>query len=220
MTLDQVIKLLNSFSILVGIGVAIFGFWKWRAELFARRRIELCEDILTRLYEVRDAIIGIRNPLVFSGEGSSRAQIEGETPQERQRREQAYVYYERFENRREPFDALNKLKYRFMAIYGVEWAGPFQTFVAVVNKIMVTAGFAFRDTEDGEYYGESHQKSAAAKRARHDAVLYRIEGQPDEIDRDIAIAIEQLESKCRSEIKSESSLWYGLTQSIRRIINS
>lgn len=208
--MDTFLKLLNSLSILIGIGVALISLRKWRAELFAKRRIELCEDILTRVYEVRDAIRGIRDPLVFGGEGSSRPRVEGETEEQRRRAEEAYVYVERFEKRREPFDALNKMRYRFMALYGEEWSNPFQAFVGTVNKIMVAAGARLREREDGYDNDPDTMKNRVARRERWDAVLYRIDGEPDAIDRDVEIAIQQLSTKCREEIARESSLLYGI----------
>lgn len=208
--MDTFLKLLNSLSILIGIGVALISLRKWRAELFAKRRIELCEDILTRIYEVRDAIRAIRDPLVFCGEGASRPRVEGETDEQRRRAEEAYVYVERFEKRREPFDALNKLRYRFMAVYGEEWSNPFQTFVKTVNKIMAAAGSRLRDREDRCQADTERIERRAARQERWDAILYRIDEEPDAIDQGVEIAIQQLSTKCREEISRESSLLYGV----------
>ncbi len=219
MSFDDFLKLLNSLSVVVGIGVAIFGFWKWRAELFAKRRIELCEDVLTRIYEIRDSIDAIREPVVLGGEGSSRPKVEGETEQQRQRAEQAYVYYERFDKRREPFTELNGLRYRFMAIYGTEWATPFQTFVRIVNRIVMTAGARLRLRDDRQYYGPDAARQAERdfeRQERYDKILYKGYDDNDPIDQEIAIAIDQLETKCREEIRASSSLWYGIQKYVSK----
>ncbi len=110
-----------------------------------------------------------------------------------------------------------------MAIYGTEWSTPFQTFVGVVNRIMVTAGFKSRECEDHEYYGSDAAKKTASafkRRERQDSVLYKGYDDNDAIDREVAIAIDQLETKCREEIKISSSLLYGVQKYISKATRS
>lgn len=217
--LDFVAKFLGSISTLIGIGVAIWGFWRWRAELFARRRIELCEDVLTRLYEVRDAIDGIRNPAVFGNEGCSRPNIEGESASERKKAQEAYVYIERFEKRKEAFLALNSLRYRFMAVYGSEWTQPFQVFVGIVHRIMMAAGGSNRLHQEEERYRSTSKENlnrSFTREERYSSILYKEYSDPDPIDQEISIAMDQLETKCREEIEGAASLWYGIRKFISK----
>ncbi len=50
----------------------ISGVGAWKREFIGKRQIELAEQLLSKFFEVRDAIAFIRSPVGSSGEGKSR----------------------------------------------------------------------------------------------------------------------------------------------------
>ena len=59
---------LESGAIIVASLTAIYGINAWRRELRERRRMELAEEALTAIYEIKDAISSIRNIMGWAGE--------------------------------------------------------------------------------------------------------------------------------------------------------
>lgn len=210
--------IISSVAQLVAICVAIWGVIRWRQELFAKRRIELCEDVLTHLYEVRDAINAIRNPFVWGSEGSSRMPQPGESEQQQENARQAHVYVERVERYRDTFARFNSLRYRFMAIYGEEWANSFQTFVGAVNRVLSAAGTIRRESERHTYLGRRAaelQEQADERIGRAQAIVYQGHTTPDEIDQEINISFQRLEQKCREEIATSASILYQFLRKLQ-----
>ncbi len=142
MTNEQVklvLEIVSTIAVVFASGTAIYGINAWKKEFSGKRKIELAEEVLALFYEARDAISAIRSPLGFVGEGSTRKQQEGESPEQKQARDRAYVVYERYDKRKEVFNKLHSLRYRFMARFGIKEAEPFENLRLIVIEIQVSA---------------------------------------------------------------------------------
>lgn len=128
-------EIIKEISIIISIWVAIYGIDSWRREYIGKRRMEIAEKLLALFYEAKDVISQIRSPFSFEGEGASRVRNEGETEEETQIYDQAYVAFERYEKHNELFNSIRSLRYQLMALHGHEAKKPFDELNGVVNEI-------------------------------------------------------------------------------------
>ncbi len=130
---------LKNFSVIIAALSLISGINAWRREYIGKRRIELAEEVLTCFYEARDAIKFIRSPFSYDGEGKTRSRQNGELEEESKLLDRAYIVYERYEKRREVFNKLHSLRYRFMARFGRQTEKPFIELHSIVSDIFNAA---------------------------------------------------------------------------------
>ena len=57
----------------------VSGIGAWKREFIGKRKIELAEAVLSKFFEVKDAVAFIRNPFSTSEEGKSRQRSVGES---------------------------------------------------------------------------------------------------------------------------------------------
>ena len=124
---------------LIALVVFIFGLTAWKREYVGRRRIELAEDVLSLFYEAKDAISQIRSPLSMSFEGNTRVPIPNETDEERYIRRQSFIPAERYNQRREVFNKIMSLRYRFGVVFGHDKEKPFDDLNSAVIDILYAA---------------------------------------------------------------------------------
>ncbi|MFC2041886.1 hypothetical protein ACFLTV_00040 [Chloroflexota bacterium] len=138
-----VIKILESISIilasLIASGAVFFGVNAWRKEYIGKRKLELAEEVLSLFYESIDAIIFIRNPFTYGGEGGTRNASPNETPEEKQINDNAYVAIERYNKRQDLFNKIHSMRYRYMSHFGKESAKPFDNLDKIVKDILFSA---------------------------------------------------------------------------------
>lgn len=194
---NEILELIKSIGVIIASGVAIWGINSWRRETKWKRQYELAEEVLASLYESHHAIKVIRSPIGFGNEGSSRTKNENETPQETEIYNQAYVARERFERNRKPLEKLHTLKYRFIALHGKEFEEHFDKFSQTMNKIFFASDQIAR-VKLGQYGNDENLIRKILKKSTAD--LYaRIQGD-DKIEKELQIAVENIENKCRSII--------------------
>ena len=135
--------ILESVSVIIASAIAsftvIYGVNAWRREYIGKRKLELAEEVLALFYEARDVISYIRNPFSFGGEGSTRMAAENESAEEKRINDQAYVVFERYNNRQELFNKLYSMRYRYMAQFGKDSAKPFDDLNKIVHEIFASA---------------------------------------------------------------------------------
>jgi hypothetical protein len=132
-------RILQSVSVTVAAGTAIWGVSAWRHEFVGKKRIELAEDVLARFYEARDAIAYIRSPLSYSGEGSTRERGSDESERQAELLDRAYVPRKRYLERQDVFNHLFPLRYRFMAQFGSDSGVAFTELNGILNDIFSAA---------------------------------------------------------------------------------
>lgn len=192
-----ILDILQSVGIIIASIVAIWGINSWRREAKWKRKYELAEEVLANMYEAHHSIRIIRSPIGFGNEGSSRAKNDNETPQQTEIYNQAYVARERFERNKRPLEKLHTLKYRFIALYGKEYEKHFDKFSQIVNKIFFASDQIAR-VKLGEYGNEQELKSKIIIESRAD--LYGSIKYDDNIEKELGVAVDAIEQKCRTII--------------------
>ena len=114
----EVLEILEKLSVLAACWAIISGIDAWRREFIGKRQIELAEEVLSRLFEVKDAVAFIRNPFSSQSEGESRQKELGESPEVTKILNRANIVYERYAKKEAAFNSFRSLKYRFMAAFG------------------------------------------------------------------------------------------------------
>ena len=132
-------------AIVQAVGV-IFACWAivsgvdaWKREFVGKRKIELAEAVLSKFFEVKDAVAFIRNPFSTGEEGKSRKREASESDTEAECLNRGYVVVERYQKREAVFAEFNTLKYRFMASFGQETEPIFDDTFRAVNSIFTSA---------------------------------------------------------------------------------
>ena len=161
-----------------------------------KRKIELAEDVLALFYEAKDAISAIRSLYGFQGEGSTRKPQEGETPQQKQVRDKAYVVYERFEKRQEVFSKLHSKRYQFIARFGAEKAKPFDDLWQIFIDIKCAADQLAEIWCELPYCDEEDKKTLRAQKKEQTNILYYC-GRSDPIVPRLEKIISDIEAICK-----------------------
>ena len=152
MNSNLIFSIIQSVAVVIASGVAVYGITSWRREAKWKRKYELAEEVLSLFYECKEKIAMIRSPFSFTTEGKTRKRREGETPEESERLDSAYVFIERYEQNKEPFSKLQALKFRFMTIFGKEADKNFHEINVVLNTIFHSANrLATREWRDQGY---------------------------------------------------------------------
>ena len=181
-------------------GVAIWGVRSWRREFRGKRQIELAEDALALFYEAEKALIAMRSPLSFSGEGETRKQGENETPEQKAARDQAFVVYERYKEREQVFNKLLSMRFRFMAQIGKTEAEPFEEMRSILNKIFRSAQWlADLWSKDTSCYDPEKLEKHTEIVQKYQATFWE-DAPVDEIGNRIEKAVSDMEQTCNNII--------------------
>jgi hypothetical protein len=188
-------SILGSIATMIAAGFAIYGIDTWRREHFGRKRADLCEETLALFYEARDAIIAIRNPLSWTSEGGSRKPDPSETPKQTQILNRSYITWERFENRKDVFNRLLAMRYRFMANFGREASEPFMQLNQRVQDVLHAA------KQLGTLRTDTRPDALEKWISEFESVVWSGHSDNDQVAKDIDIAIELIEKTCRRVIE-------------------
>jgi len=193
--IKMVLEIINTIAIITASVVAIYGINAWRKEFQGKRKIELAEDVLALFYEARDAIGAIRNPFSFEGEGSTRKPQEGETPQEKQARDNAYVVYERLDKRKEVFNKLHSKRYQFMARFDKEEAKPFEELRHIVIEIKCAAN-QLAELWCEVPFDEEDKKTLREQKKEWESI-FRYHGSSDTVEPRVEKIISDIDAICK-----------------------
>ncbi len=181
-------------------GVGIWGVRSWQIEFRGKRQIELAEDALALFYEAEKAIIAIRSPFGYGGEGATRKQGENETPEQKRARDNASVVFERYKEREQVFNKLLSMRYRFMAQIGKTEAEPFEEIRSVLNKIFQAARWLARLwSKDTSHYGTEELEKHCETVQKYEAIFWEDEDD-DEISNRVKKAVSDMEQTCNNVI--------------------
>ncbi|WP_417371452.1 hypothetical protein [Gelidibacter japonicus] len=189
-----ILDILQSVGLIIASAMAIWGINSWRREARWKRKYELAEEVLACIYESYQAIKTIRNPIGYTGEGSSREKADNETPEETKIYNQAYVVQERYNQNKKPFEKLYTLKFRFSALYGRQYEKHFNQFAVALNEIFFAAQ-QIASIRLGHYGDDRQENNKIMIESRK--ILYGSFNKKDEFDEKIEVAIKEIEDKCR-----------------------
>ena len=208
------INILESISVivasLVASGTVIYGINAWRREYIGKKKLELAEDVLALFYEARDAIRFIRNPFSYGGEGSTRNSTSGETPEEKQINDNAYVAFERYNKRQDLFNKIYSIRYRYMASFGKESARPFDELNKIVNEIFISARMLpiyWSAQGHRQWSSDSEFKKHLEEMHKHESIFWEMKKEDDPITPRLDGLI--------SEIESQTSKIIGIGNKLR-----
>jgi hypothetical protein len=148
--METYLQILQSISIIIASGVAIYGINTWRREFIGKRRIELAEEVLEAFFKIKEAIQKIPIKLSLSSEGASRVKSSDETPEDAGILNQAHIVFERFDKYREDFSHFAALKYRFMITFGKEHEDIFTGISDIRFDILYSPGKLISDWKRGK----------------------------------------------------------------------
>jgi hypothetical protein len=161
-----------------------------------RRRYDLAEQVLAAAYEARDGLIWARGRGVFSGEGETRTATEPENDKLREARNSAFVPIERLARNAKAFASLQTLQDTVAAHFGPQAIKPISAIIGVHHSITSTASILVRMVDgDEDYFGR--QQLLPLRKALWGE-------RPDETDRKLDAAIEQLEAICKPVLSAEA----------------
>jgi hypothetical protein len=203
----EVANILESIAIIIAAISVALGVNAWRREHVGRRRIELAEDVLSYFYEAQDIIKYIRSPLAYAGEGRSRKADPNETEGEKKIYDSAYVVIERYENKKEVFNKLKTLQYRFKVYFGTEKVKPFHDLRNVLSELLSSARMLSRLwLEEQRKRGTSDEKRFEELReqiAKYEAIFWEGPEEEDPIEPRVTELIREIENTCKSFIEKE-----------------
>jgi len=193
-------ELFQNISIIIASLTAIYGIISWRKEHLGKRKIDLAEEVLCAIYEMKDVIKYIRSPFGFSGEGSTRERSKYETEEQSQILDNAYVVFERYNNQKDVFSNFYKLKYRYIANFGKNSEQPFLIIRKATNEIFSAARML------GQRYwkDQGRRRMSEAEFEKHLKQMEKFENifwehdDDDEINKKINEAISICEDICKS----------------------
>jgi hypothetical protein len=181
-------SVVTAITAIVGVFLGIRGLEKWRTEAVGKRRIELAEDVLADFYEARDNINAARSPAGFANEGSTRPRREGETENETRMLNAYYAVAERLNKRNEFFARLEARRYRFIALFGMPAAAPYQELRAIHSDILVAIRMLLATQKRG---------TAASNIAKWESTIW----DNDPIRPRLDAMVEAIEKLCRPVIQ-------------------
>jgi hypothetical protein len=212
----ETISLLRDLSLLIGIWVAIYGIDSWRREHKGKREIELAEDVLALFYEARDAIKYMRFPFSPSGECVDIQKADAESDTEWQARRNASIAFKRYDERKDMFNRIHAMRYRFMAQVGPVEAAPFEDLKKIANEVLVAARM-LAQLWPRNYFRTNEQYQQHTKQVeKYQAVLWEGMGGDDPINTRLDSIIETMEKTCRNLIMGKGTLYAFLNRPLWR----
>jgi hypothetical protein len=198
----SVLNSLQSISVIVasvvGSGTVIYGINAWRREYAGKRKLELAEEVLALFYEARDAIRFIRNPFGYVGEGSSREAAANESPEEKRINDQANVVFERYSQRKELFNKINSMRYRYMAQFGKDSAKPFDNLNGIISDIFGAAqmlAYYWKRQGSRQWKNEEERQQHLEEMHKSEAVFWQMTPAKDEITPRLEAVISEIEAQ-------------------------
>ena len=129
-------EFIKDLSVLIGLWVIFYKIAAWHSEHRGKRNIELAEDTLALFYEAKDIIAWMRYPISYSNETDSIKEEEFESKEQFEARKKASIVFIRYNQKKELFNKIHSLRYRFMAQIGKEKAEPFVDLNQIINEII------------------------------------------------------------------------------------
>ena len=191
-------RLIQNILGILALCFAVRGVRNWNRERRDIRRGELAERALAHAYRLRDAISIVRSPFGFQGEGASRKSDSSETPEKKQRLDEAFTSIERLSQFKNEFEELATLAYSIDAAFGPKSAAPLREFNIVRNSIVVAARSRMRRAHrDAEQLSE-HDLTAIE---RDEGIIWS-GADDDQIAQKLNAAVSDLEARFRPFVEA------------------
>lgn len=195
--LKDVFSIIASIAAVVAVIYAIRGIDNWKKQFKAKRKLDIAEDALALFDEVRDVFKYIRRPYIGSNEINN-----SEKDKVKEQIKCAYITFERFNLKKDFFQKLGKLKYKYKIYFGEENLKPFNEIENIINDLLRSSdmlGYLIslenKDFRTKEEKFDDYMKQKKLKEITNEYDEY------DEINKRIDEAIKQVERFCLEIIK-------------------
>lgn len=182
---------LNSFSIIIASFTAIHGINSWRKEARWKRKYELAEEVLVLVYEVREAIRYIRNPLQTEDLGHPK------------RPSALKIVLDRREKYKDTFAKLQSIRYRFMVIHDKNSEKLFERmdmlFMDIVTAAWNLDNRYYKAYEENRWASEDAKLKSIEKMHELEDVIW-MTGEDNEFDKKLSALITEFNSTCEKVI--------------------
>jgi hypothetical protein len=201
MCIKDISQIISSIATIIASGVAIWGVNAWKR----KKDMEFAEEVLSLFYQAERAIEDIRNRVYDLAKGQSREPEKDETPEQKQARDRAYVVFKKIMEYGNIFDKLHTMRFRYMARFGKDKAGPFDEIKNIVDDIWVSAQRLTELWEEQATMQKIGQKLSTENQkeiADYEKVIWSSwRKEPDLIKSRIKEAVRDIEAICRPIIK-------------------
>lgn len=213
--MKAIVDIVQSISVILACWTAIWGIDAWRREFIGKRRIKLAEEALEAFFTVRDAISFIRNPCSNINEGKTRKRGENETDEEAELLNRAYVVIERYQTKMDVFSRFASIKYRFMVAFGNDTEHIFKQTQGTLYKIFMAAeqlGKHYWQRQGRVQMSEDERKKHLEEMFKKEEIFWESNSPDDEIKKDLANILAELEKVTAPAFRNESALYRILTR--------
>jgi hypothetical protein len=138
--------------------------------------------------------VSVRSRGIFRGEGDSRRTADGESKTQQEKRNTYFVPIERLTRDKELFAKLQSLRYAFATHFGEATSEPFKAIWSVHSAISSSASVLIQMTLDDDDNDRAFRKSMEAQL---NTIGWGTAARPDDIDRQIEKAVQDIEKVCR-----------------------
>lgn len=180
--------------------VGLFAFRSWKKKIKYQKKFELAEEILANIYIAQGVINSMRFPASNKSEGKTREVGDGETPQQKEILDKAYIIKERYLNKSESFKNLASIRYRVKAFLGKEIEENLLVILFMPRSIFIKVDEYTESQLNPQHYSEDEKINI---RRRYNEAVYRkiLSDTEDSISLEVSNAVEFLEKECEKIIK-------------------
>ena len=193
----------QAVSVMFACWAIVSGVDAWKREFIGKRKIELAEEVLSKFFEVKDAVAFIRIPFGTSDEGKSRKHEASESAVVSALLDRGHVVFERYQKNKALFAEFNTLQYRFMASFGSETKQIFTDTFKAVNSIFVSARMlATHFWKHEPPTDELRSQKFLDERSRHESVFWDSNTDDDIIRKQlqaVQVSLEEVTASCFKE---------------------
>lgn len=138
----SIIEVVSKLAPVATAGCAVYGVVTWRKTQTGKRNVDLADETLQLVYEIRDVVLTIRTPVVCSNE-VAHVKEDGESNSRFDARQAVAPIYARLKEHSETINKFYSLRYRFMAAFGAETSVHFERLQEVFRDIQ-SAAFVYQ----------------------------------------------------------------------------
>lgn len=186
--------------------MAILGIGTWRRDFVGKRKIELAEETLERVYQAADAIRHMRSPAAFAGEMSDVVKRDDDNEARHQARLTVAPLWKRYNEHAELFASLRATRYKFMARFGRGSEKPFHEVQRLANEILIAANMYVGAA--GQVFGgdDSPQAHRLRDQQREREEKFWDHGEEDPVNKRLNAIVEEVERHCRAVIERQTAV--------------
>ncbi len=202
---EIVILIAQAVAVVSACWAIVSGIGAWKREFIGKRKIELAEEVLSKFFEVKDAVVFIRNPFGSVDEGKSRKREPSEADAESELLDRGYVVIERYQKREAVFAEFGALRYRFIASFGPETEQIFTDTFRAINSIFVSARMLathYWKRQDRPPTDEHRFQKFLDEMSRHEGVFWDSNADDDVIRKQlqaVQLSLEAVTASCFKE---------------------